>query len=544
MNYYINQLENYNDQVESMRKEKMLMAEKGNTSIDGSQWLSHMISMASDAAATLGRRDSKDEDGLILGFGAKRSKWSAMCTTLDFFFGGFSLLTNRNYEGMIDSVTGSTMSSTGFVTFNDLSTVACANSAPLSHDYQVLKVQVAPDPRDVRWENAHINASYAKGREWTANFLLVLGAVLWSIPIASIQALATVEHLATIPGFHWMNSFNGGPFSSIINGYLPVVALLTIIGVLPFVFKTIAEKYEFKKTQSDVEQSILARFYYYQLANIYITVTAGSIWTALGAMIDHPGSVLEILGRSLPTVVGYFLTFIMTKTLAGLPLVMLRPFALIRMITLRLCFWEKYLTQREVKEVYKTHSLAYGCEYPQQLLVITICFTYACICPIILPMGALFFLGALLVYKKQILLVYVPTHESGGAMFPSVCHRVLCGLIAGQITLIGYSILRHNFFQPLALIPLPIITTIMIYSFHRMYAETSAQVSLERATELDKRAMVKIRFTEDLYRQPVLTQGKLEPQHYRASNASHQQSRGGSSRQSIGVLHNDSGKLV
>ena len=124
MNYYKNQLEQYNDQVESMRKEKMLMAERGNSSIDGSQWLSHMISMASDAAATLvreeviqislnllytvysyryfmlvqARGDSKDEDGLILGFGAKKSG-ATMCTALglDFFFGGFSLLTNRNY---------------------------------------------------------------------------------------------------------------------------------------------------------------------------------------------------------------------------------------------------------------------------------------------------------------------------------------------------------------------------------------------------------------------------------------------------------------
>ena len=93
------------------------------------------------------------------------------------------------------------------------------------------------------------------------------------------------------------------------------------------------------------------------------------------------------------------------------------------------------------------------------------------------------------------------------------------------------------------LIPLPIITCIMTFSFHRMYSDTSAQLSLERATEIDKRSMVKIRFTEDLYRQPVLAEGVLEPQPYRASSASQVQTRKGSSL-NIGVLHNDSGKIV
>lgn len=45
-----------------------------------------------------------------------------------------------------------------------------------------------------------------------------------------------------------------------------------------------------------------------------------------------------------------------------------------------------------------------------------ICFTYACISPIILPIGAIYFLAALIVYKKQILLVYAQEYESGGSM--------------------------------------------------------------------------------------------------------------------------------
>ena len=70
---------------------------------------------------------------------------------------------------VLDSVSGSTMSSTGFVTFDDLATVTCAAKAPLSHDHNNLKASLAPDPSEIRWENAHENDTYSKGREWTVS---------------------------------------------------------------------------------------------------------------------------------------------------------------------------------------------------------------------------------------------------------------------------------------------------------------------------------------------------------------------------------------
>lgn len=104
--------------------------------------------------------------------------------------------------------------------------------------------------------------------------------------------------------------------------------------------------------------------------------------------------------------------------------------------------FEKMLTQRELDEVYRPENVQYGWEFPTQLLVIVICFTYACICPIILPVGAVFFAFALMVYKKQLLYVYTPVYESGGALFPDVCQKTLYGLVTAQLTFIGYTIIR------------------------------------------------------------------------------------------------------
>lgn len=171
-------------------------------------------------------------------------------------------------------------------------------------------------------------------------------------------------------------------------------------------------------------------------------MTAGSLWRSLADILERPQNMLELLGRSLPTVVGYFVALLLTKILAGLPMVFLRIGALSRMVFLRSLFSKKMLTQRELDEVYRPENVQYGWEFPTQLLVIVICFTYACICPIILPVGAVFFAFALMVYKKQLLYVYTPVYESGGALFPDVCQKTLYGLVTAQLTFIGYTIIR------------------------------------------------------------------------------------------------------
>jgi len=206
----------------------------------------------------------------------------------------------------------------------------------------------------------------------------------------------------------------------------------------------------------------------------------------------------------------------MTKIFAGLPLTLLRVPALLRMVFIKICFREKYLTQEELDEANyprKYSQLWYGWEYPNLLLVIVICFVYSCISPIILPVGAVFFLGSWLVYKNHILIVYNPIYESGGTMFPMACHRTLIGLVCGQLTLIGYSIMRFGFYQALTMFPLPLITVKMMDVFRKLYVVPGMCISVEQAVELDAaQKHVQSSFSPDVYRQPVLTEKIAEPQ--------------------------------
>ena len=278
----------------------------------------------------------------------------------------------------------------------------------------------------------------------------------------------------------------GQKVKNFVNGYLPVVALLTLILILPVIFENLALKFEHRKTFSDVQASMLTRYFYYQLANVYISATAGSLLRSLSEIINHPSNIFQELGKSLPEMAGYFVALLMTKILAGLPMIFLRFGALSRMLLLKTLSNEKRLTQRELDAVYRLENVQYGWEFPTQLLVVVIVFTYAVICPLILPVGCCYFMGALIVYKKQVLYVYSPVYESGGAMFPIAVQRSLFGLVCGQLTFMGYLVTKGCHYQPIFLFPLPILTLYCMSYFSKTYAEPGSRLSLERAREHDR----------------------------------------------------------
>lgn len=515
--YYRRELAEMNEKVSRMQTEKKQLANTGNEMTRASEWIAIAFeggfgsTRQMSSSLSMRSKPSSVDDGIIANL---REPGGGIVPVIkagfSFFFGGF-LIFDRHLDIVVESVVGNAMSSTGFVTFKDRFSTTCARSAPLCPRADVLSVQMAPEPRDIVWDNAYISSMMITGREATANVLLVLGVLLWSVPVAFIQAVATVESIATIPGMEWVAKFSGGQSTNFINGYLPVVAMLGLINLLPVIFEWIATVYEDRKTHSDVQNSILGRFFYYQLANIYIIVTAGSVWDSLADIINHPSAALWILGKSLPMVVGYFISLLVTKILAGLPIILLRIGELFRRLIIKCFFRESEMSPRELNELYRRQMLWYGWEYPSQLLVIVICFTYACISPIILPVGAFYFFLALLVYKKQVLDVYNPIFESGGKMFPSVCSRTLVGLICGQVTLAGYILIRQGFTPVLILLPLPFFTFRMIHVFDKMYVKPSDGLTLEMAMELDTAARTAAgtstpKFVNDVYRQPVLAE--------------------------------------
>lgn len=128
------------------------------------------------------------------------------------------------------------------------------------------------EPRDVIWKNAHFSLKSQSRRENHTNIMITIIGFLWTFPLTAIQAFAKADYIARIPGMEWILTIGGGRVSQFLNGYLPVAALLALTMILPVIFELLAVNYERRKTLSDVQNSMLLRYFIFQVS--FITCSA------------------------------------------------------------------------------------------------------------------------------------------------------------------------------------------------------------------------------------------------------------------------------
>lgn len=148
----------------------------------------------------------------------------------------------------------------------------------------------------------------------------------------------------------------------------------------------------------DVQKIILSRYYYFQVANIFITISAGSFSFYLVTIWEDPSSIPRYLAGAFPQVAhmrafqsstltsicvvtaqvgAYFIEFLLIKTLFGLPWELSRAWPALQVGLARLFSDKRYWTERSLREAYMTcPEWLYGWVYPSVLSVIVIVFAY------------------------------------------------------------------------------------------------------------------------------------------------------------------------
>jgi hypothetical protein len=97
-----------------------------------------------------------------------------------------------------------------------------------------------------------------------------------------------------------------------------------------------------------------------------------------------------------------------------------------------------------VSGAFYSWPMLYGWIYPQLMMVLMIMVTYCLITPLLMPFCAIFFAGAYIMYKYQLLYVYVNEYQSGGYMWYAVFNRSLIALEFASVTLIGKKEILHS----------------------------------------------------------------------------------------------------
>jgi hypothetical protein len=335
-------------------------------------------------------------------------------------------------------------SSTAFVTFKSRVPKSVAYQMLLSHEHYQMVVTSAPNTKDIRWENVSIPLSQITARHQIAGMVFGILAIFWSAVVALIKAYSSLDDMAQ--NYSWIESYQNSLVYKLLNEYLAVVVLLILLALLPFVFDFVARFYEGLKCESEIQDLIMTRYFYYQLANVYVTVTAGTIFGSINDIIQHPGNILTILGKSLPQVSIYFANMLIVKTLTGVPVEMLRLWQLLTVVGVRSLFDKNKFTRRELRTgVFMDYPMEYGWVYPNLLMVLMILTIYMCIAPLLMPCAMMYFAFAYIMYKYQLLYVFVNDYQAGGSMWYQVFNRSMIILICASLVLWGYLGLKKTY---------------------------------------------------------------------------------------------------
>lgn len=298
------------------------------------------------------------------------------------------------------------ISSTGFVTFSSLSARTIACRILLSHGFHALSITTAPHPEDIIWENIAISKAALDSRHTAADCLFTCGALFWSVVVAGINGWAELDNIAERE--QWLARYINNRWYRYVNEYLAAVVLLVLLSLLPFIFDVSARYFEKIKTEGEIQSSLCTRYFYYQLANIFVTVFSGTIWQNVAIVAKSPSTVIDILAVNLPDRSIFFAILVITRTLIGLPIELLRLGPLLTLVRMKICCFDKEkITQRELSEkTFNEPIFLFGWYYPQLLMVLIIAVTYASIAPLLMPICLLFFIFSYVVYKYQLLYIY------------------------------------------------------------------------------------------------------------------------------------------
>lgn len=161
------------------------------------------------------------------------------------------------------------------------------------------------------------------------------------------------------------------------------------------------------------------------------------------------------------------------------------------------------LTPREFETAEAAPSLDYGVTYCPHLFIFLIAMTYSFISPIIIPFAACYFILGWLVFKYQLVHVFVQRFESGGTFWPVVYSKMSSSLLIAQLCLVGIFGLKEVPAQAVLVVPMPILTLLFDRYIHHAIKEKVVSLPLPQLVDIDAQ-----RKAERVEREALVAKGK------------------------------------
>ncbi|ORY37990.1 DUF221-domain-containing protein [Rhizoclosmatium globosum] len=347
-----------------------------------------------------------------------------------------------------------------FVTFKTqrAAQIACQVLLFSSFNRYKMHISLAPAPQDVIWSTISLHPVRRQIQSYIVNIICVSFTFFWVVPAGLTATMTNIEELAKVPSFR--------PLISKIAENEHLYVFLKTIGpplvvnifnvVIPYIFEFLIGL-QGLEARSKIETRTLDHYFFFLLFNVLLVFTLSTaVLNMIGTFMENPASIIQVLANTLPNGATFFINYI-TITCVFFALELLRPAILI---------WNAFckysnLTPRQMHEMnLSTSYLNFGILYPIHILIFIIGLLYSIVAPLILIPATVYFGFGYIVYRHQLLFVYVKEWEAYGRHWSMAFTRIIAGLIIFQITMAGMFALKRApicSFVPLALIPITVI---------------------------------------------------------------------------------------
>lgn len=343
-------------------------------------------------------------------------------------------------------------------------------------------VILAPNPKDIIWNNLNLSAGELAGKKTTGWIYLVLVAFFNTIPLFILSIFANLSSLTSVIPFlgEW-NSSSPKSFAY-VSGVLPP-AISALFGyLLPHIFRWLS-KYQGATTHSRLDRAVIARYYgFLVISQLIIFTLIGTIFISVKNIVDAIGkkSAKEVFKTfsSLPGTINtsyidqspYWITYFPFRGFLAI-------FDLAQIINLVIITIKKNLfgrTPREIREWTQPPEFEYAVYYSNMLFMSTVAIVFAPLAPLVPVAGAVVFWVSSWVYKYQLMFVFVSRVESGGRLWNVVINRLLVGIVLMQALMcltIGLQLGFRTFYWVATLPPIVLVLVFKAFIDRRFLSD-------------------------------------------------------------------------
>ncbi|KAF9213089.1 hypothetical protein BGZ59_005947 [Podila verticillata] len=366
-------------------------------------------------------------------------------------------------------------SSIGFVTFEEMHTAQIVAQTVNTEETLSCRTSLAPEPRDVYWDNLNLPLSELGVRSIVINVIVFCLIFFWAGPIGVLSSFLDIDSLNKIfPGVSKIVAKNR-LLGSLIQGFLPTLGVIVFLAVVPRILLSLCRQQGIQ-SHSEIAQAMYNKYFIFILVNVVLVFTIVGTWAQTLNKVYHDLSELALLlATSLRRVAPFFVNYTILRGLGIFPLQLLQIADVFNQV------FQGFIskTPRDYAETRAPPELPYGVLYANATLGFVIILIYSTLRPLILVFGIIYFAVAYVVYKYQLLYVFFHPNESGGQMWPMVYNRITVGLLIFQLTMVGLFMLKQAYFFGIFLAPLPAGTVWFWYWTTNAYKLTAKYVPLE-----------------------------------------------------------------